>query len=139
MQSEDTENDPQSDGTLKRRHMLYGAALGTASLSGCSQVLDFFGGSCQADNTSIEEQAANPEEYYDSNNEMTVVGDAEDTNADRVILDDGSGTAAITSGALYEWQGTATGCKEAVGRYNPDNQGEYDADLVITNGELSDN
>jgi hypothetical protein len=44
MQSEDTENDPQSDGTLKRRHMLYGAALGTASLSGCSQVLDFFGG-----------------------------------------------------------------------------------------------
>jgi hypothetical protein len=94
MEPEDAEQERQSDGTLKGRQMLYGAALGTASLAGCT---DFLGGSCSADNTSIEEQASNPAEYYDSDQMMTVVGDAEDTTADRVILDDGSGTAAITA------------------------------------------
>jgi hypothetical protein len=136
-ESIDVQSDERRSGKLRRRNVLGGAAVGTVALAGCSS-LPFFG-DCQAEDTSIEEQARNPEEYFrDDNQTMVVVGEADDTTADRVILDDGSGTAAITSGALYEWEGVATGCQEARGSYNEFNQDEYDADLVITNGELTD-
>lgn len=125
-------------GSQFRRRAFLGTALvgGVVGSAGC---LGLFG-SCEGD-TSIEEKAANPADYYttDDLQLIGVIGEVGSVTRDRVILDDGTGTAAITSGPISDWQtGSADfDCAEGSGSYLQDMQSQYDADLVLFGGTVT--
>lgn len=128
--------DGETRSRLQRRQFLGGAVVGgTVVTAGCLGIFD----GCRSDDT-IGDKSSNPEAYYTGDGEqlMGVVGEVDSVDADRVILDDGTGTAAITSGPVADWQTSSADfdCARGSGSYLEEMQGEYDADVVLFDGQV---
>lgn len=113
-------------------------AVGSLAVAGC---LD--GDSCEGENT-IEDIAADPLSYASDDQFQTifgVVGEVTDVNRDRVIISDGTGTTAVTSGPLNDWvvgSFEMGECMSASGDYDEGLQDLYNVDLVLYDGFLSE-
>lgn len=121
--------------TITRRRVLEATgSVGVVGIAGCLN-------SCESGDPQIEELAANPEQYIDDEDDpgMMVGGELTDLRRGRAFVDDGSGTAAITSGPGSQWNTRTVDegiCVWAGGSYEADAQDRFDVDLVLLDGSM---
>lgn len=128
--------------TVHRRDLLgtIGAAGLTTTVAGCSSLL---GGSCGPGEDTIEELATAEDEGENDSSDDTldrITGEIQSISDDEIVLDDGTGTARLTTlGGGFEVQNVGAGdCAWATGVGAPTDDEEVDVLFLVRSVGLED-